>query len=62
MACNATGLNLMAVTETVGTRNKLGMTIGGLILFETRPNKTWEQRLRWDTLQLGDKTVELVRM
>ncbi len=62
MACNATGLNLMAVTETVGTRNKLGMTIGGLILFETRPNKTWEQGLRWDTLQLGDKTVELVRM
>jgi hypothetical protein len=42
--------------------DKLGVTVGWLILFETRKNKTWEERLRWDTLQLGDKTVQLVGM
>jgi len=42
--------------------DKLGLDKGWLILFETRVGKTWEERLSWQTLTFGNKTVELVGM
>jgi len=40
--------------------DKLGETEGWLILFDRRPNKTWEEKISWKTESLNSKTIHVV--
>ncbi len=40
--------------------DKLGDTEGWLILFDRRPNKTWEEKISWKTESLNSKTIHVV--
>ena len=40
--------------------DKLGETEGWLILFDRRPNKTWEEKISWKTESLNNKTIHVV--
>ncbi len=40
--------------------DKLGENEGWLILFDRRPNKTWEEKISWKTESLNGKTIHVV--
>ncbi len=40
--------------------DKLGETEGWLVLFDRRPNKTWEEKISWKTESLNGKTIHVV--
>lgn len=42
--------------------DKLGLNVGWLLIFETRANKTWKQRLSWEKLAINGKIVQLLGM
>jgi hypothetical protein len=48
--------------QIISYMDKLALTTGWLIIFETRANKTWEERLSWEVLEIEGKTVQLLGM